>query len=314
MVALRGNECSYQFDTNHYAILWISFKELSKEGFLEVGKLVKDYLNEHQEIKYSQTGFVFGKHDIVVEFYTRAARVASYHACEIQRIIDESLGDKEVCSSLVLGNEIINELERPPIVPVSPIRAYTFLNFFLEERSMKDITKKALDSIKEIDSEKMRLVWNASSYCLILISEGNCYENVFSRIIDFRKKLQDFLYESCTFFALKYNEYGIEKDARGKNDIPAITSVKFRRLVSKELKHGDAWYPTWFYDAKNQETRFGSKLNRVGWYDMTLGIVKPTLWEIAEELFELRKTNNFTGHLIHHTSTLLMLEKVTRND
>lgn len=227
MVVLR-NDCKYRFDTNHYAILWMSSKELSKDEFLEVGRLIKEYLNQFQGIQYSRTGFVFGKHDIVVEFYTIAARVASYHACKIQKMIDSSLKDREVCSSLVLGNEVIStEFERPPVVPRGCIRAYTFLNLLLEKESMKNIMNKALSSVRKIDPEKMKLIWNASSYCLMLISEGNCYENVFSKILDFREKLQGLLYESCTFFTLEYDEKEIKKDTEGKNGIPAVTCIKF---------------------------------------------------------------------------------------
>lgn len=310
MVMLRRHGNGFRFDTNHYAILWMSFKGLSEDEFLKVGRLTREYLSQHNEILHSGTGFVFGKHDIITEFYTSAARVASYHAYKIQKMIDNSLNEKEVCSSLVLGNFIINEdSEKLQFASEYSIKAYTFLNFSLEKRSMREIMNRVLDSIRNIDPSKMKLVWNASSYCLMMVSEGDCYESLFSKIIEFRRRMQDSLYESCTFFTLKYDDCEIKKDKRGKNEIPAITYVKFGKVGSRKLRHGTAWYPTWFYDVESKKTRFASKLDRVGWYDITLGIVRPTLRDITEELFRLREDNidqSCKKNLIHHTSTLLM--------
>jgi hypothetical protein len=287
-----NNGRNLKFDNDIYhATMWISTKGLLKDDEDVIVKKIKEKI-KRDRVFY---GFCFGKFDLIVEFKEKSAKVASNIVCDLQEEVLTSLRDtgraaNSICSSLTLGRRVLkvpNGSSKESTSPNRPVRIYTFLRAKAKGLEFKKIGN-------ELKSD-MELFWNPSSYPILLTVSGTNFNQIFERMLNFRHNTGKFFSESCTYVGL---DWKVKEKNRG-DEIKALTFVKLSSGYGPlELKDEDLLLG-WSIDKMEK---------RLGWYDISLEISKPTLRGIKEAILDLRKNHHEDGDILS-TSTLLLPQR-----
>jgi len=301
----ESNTKTLKFDERYGAIVWITAKSLFKKNIGDIYEAITQVL-EASEISFY--GCCFGRYDLVLEFAHKSPRVASRYACEIQdailKVSNGSFGP--CCCSLTLYRKVHLPMFRPSYFKKSTnkgkrnaLRAYVFLKF-----GPKNLEGSSnLFSTYLRDKAGVDLLWNTSTYNFILAIDGKCLHRIFSTIFEFKRQFRGVVYETSTFFAVRWdnarNTFSQDEPEiiKGvKKLIPAIVYVKLKQFSDLPLVNiPDDWLP--MFGMKNFQFR------RPGWLDECLFTKKRSAAEIKSAVYRLRKLNK---NFISSTSTILL--------
>ncbi len=302
---MNRNPGDVRLSPQYNAILLISGRNLQESDMRRIGKAARTVVKEYDRSSIAFIGSCFGHYDVVMEIATRSARVLSNCACAIQEAIETFIkkdrgqvqGRGAVCSSLVIGNEIVRGgVSKPRRQYEFPIRAYTFM------RPQSSVQLATL--VKHLQGNA-HLLWNPSIFSILMVSDGTSYRRIFRQILDHRHRMKREIAESSTLFGLRFDSASGFKGTKGEDDegeVTAAVTIKLRGHVGAEdivsiLENTESgWCPMLGGD-------FGPVFRRAGGSDYVLGIVTPNLAELRERTFELRKA---LGERIS-TSTVLLL-------
>jgi hypothetical protein len=293
----------FAFAKPYVASVWLTAGALTREGIASFLRRVNETMPPSTNILY--VGCNFGRYGIMVEFESKSPRVASYVAKKIERLTKGSKSHTASASTLICRKALFSTEHNSPSrgKDRGTIRAYTFLN-------LKTVhSKGSVDSFHKYikDNSDLTLYWNSSAYSFLLVIEGDCFHDVFSRIIRLRKVLVPNLLSMSTFFVLKWN---LEKQDFSRDtpktlnghviEIPAIVYVKLRSSQqstdAKRLSLGSRSWQKMFSQSAYQ-------YRRPGWLDECLWLEADTVYDIMKALVDLRKRN---AKLVAQTSTLLL--------
>jgi hypothetical protein len=289
--------------SNRLHALQLIFTRNIQEGELDtIRDEIDCYFSQSNKIK-PYIGFCFGRYDIVVDFMEDSANILCYRASTLQRQLSKMVKDKfgkenAVSSCLMLCREIANENEtKNELDPDSPIRTYTFCKMEAKGSEFDKILKKINESLPEL-----RLFWNSSSYSVILVSEGNKYSDVYSRVFNFWRMFDKDMRRSSTLSSVN-----IRKSCReeASDDIMAVTYFKMSRF--QDLNLGSGSFKHLF---PNETTvQLSGPLTTLGWFDECAYQRTRTLMEVKKNIFMLR---NLNLGAVDYTATLMLIPKVRR--
>lgn len=296
--SIMEKDCGKQiiFDKYYTAIIWISTHSLQKTDLISLTNTIAKHNIYGEEGMY--LGGCFGGYDLVLEFSTINAKVASSYVWRLQKFLDYQLSKNyDFCPSLTLCRNIrFKDENLRDGKEEYKIRAYSLLR--LKPNVVKNKLKSIIEFTRSI--EPSRLLWNSSTYDFILELYGNSYQEMFDRLRLFKYNNTNSFSETCTYFTLKWDFFGesFVEDDYSTNDAPALVFVKLKEDLEGEFKGLSGCVPL-FYQNMGYEV---FQYKRLGSLDECLGVVKPILKDIKEYIFNLRGNNNN----ILSTSTVLL--------
>lgn len=291
----KTNHTQIKFSRDYSAIIWISAHNLLKKDIVNIAKTIEKHDIFGEDSLYC--GACFGRYDFVIDFKIENPRVASSYVWRLQQFIKDKLGDNyDLCSSLTLCREIVsgNAATINSSVEIK-IRAYSLVR--LKPTGIKNNLEKILETARKLSPSKV--LWNSSTYNLILVFDGDSYHELFLRLRRFRHLHRDDLSETCTYFTLKwdFSAMSFVEDSKNSIGIPALVFVKLKDDLNSEFEGLSGWSPIFCNNGGEEILQF----RRLGSLDECLGIIKPNLKEIKEAIFDLRNKNPMLN-----TSTVLL--------
>jgi hypothetical protein len=294
----HGDNNRVTLSRDYNAIMWISSRNLSAREEVRVINLIKSGLEKESKnlIFY---GHCFGRYDLIVEFIDQSAKVASWCVCDLQERIEnqsrikvKGRGFKRLlCSSLTLCNALQSTYYKVNHkLNDSPIRIYTFLKPKMGEISYSELLTITQELDRTYKSSVTQLFWNPSSYAFLLVTYGDFFNQMFAKILEFRRRSEEFFSESCTYVGL-----GLGLEDKNEDVIEALVFIKLRRGFGEI----DIDITTTNYTA----TLSGPLLKRLGWFDLCIPLKRRTLREIKDFVLKLRERHQMD---IVTTSTLLL--------
>lgn len=299
-MAVKHKEGKIVFDYKYTSVAWITVECLMKHDIQRISRVINKTLDPSPLAFF---GCSFGRHDLVVESSNESPRVASWKTLQIQKELEKMKQAGKVSFEAISCSQSICRKVTTMRGSVSkkpqqqfPLKAYIFA------RPKADFQESELVRLaKLVDSRgDMDLLWNSSSYNLILLLSGYCYYDMFSDLIKIKKNFLELTIETCAFFAVRWDSRikdfcrDIPRKDNGKKLIPAITYVKLKKGANpKFLLRSNEWTPI-----------LGSasvQFRRPGWLDECLLGEKETLRQILDSVSSFREDNR---PYIRYTSTI----------
>jgi hypothetical protein len=270
-------------------LTWFSTSNMLSEELISVEQTIKEAAEDFTEVPIENIflGASFGKFDFVLDCSCLSGKVASHFISIVASKLDamnfENSYSTSMCKNILPSSEIINLRHEQT---EKSIRCYTYLRPAVRSETMTQFFEEKMRG-SHIESDA-NLLWNDSSYPLVLEVSGNKAMGVLKDCRGIIQHLRDSLLESSTFVVLRLGA----KDVQG-GKLFVVTYVKLRKFPAKlVVPKSERLWPS------NIDS-----LECLGWYDVCTSFTGRSLSEIHEKIFRLRRDNK---EHIHQTSTNLM--------
>jgi len=282
---------------------------MSTRDFLkgDIQKIWRNVQRLQGSLQLNYFGCCFGRYDIAVEFDHVNPRVLSSLVWRLHEQLKEAgLAENNFCPSLTLCKKICGESHAFS----HPIRVYTFIN--TKHEKTNEFLSIACEYVQEKSKQitSIELFWNTSTYSFMLTIQGERFYDIYQVLLEFKETSESAINEISTLFTLRWDpkKVDFQKDLvfqreECTKEILAIVYVKLKNSKKSQVLNLPDGFVTLFDIAHQFENP--------GYYDMCLGIKKPTLAEIKEAVYELR---NYNKNCIESTSTILLFPRGGTNE